>query len=250
MEALLTIRLLGQFQIEYQERTINQFRTRKTAGLLSYLAYYLGHAQPREKLIDLLWPDVDLTAGRNSLRVALNSLRHQMHVLNGSSNSVLLVNRSAIQLNSNICTTDVTAFGIVINKAHQTQDLEQRIANLTTATQIYRGELLPEFYDDWVVRERQRLSDAYLEVLCCLTHLLIEQQDFRCALEYAHQAIEIDSLHEQAHCNLIRVYAAMGRPSAALRQYQELKLLFQRELNCRPSITTQTLVRQIQEQLS
>ena len=70
-----TIQLFGQLRAETEDRVVARFPTQKSAALLAYLAYHLERPHPREKLIDLLWPDVELDSGRNSFNVALSSLR-------------------------------------------------------------------------------------------------------------------------------------------------------------------------------
>src|SRR5437588_11368884 len=69
------IQLFGQLRAETEDRVVARFPTQKSAALLAYLAYHLERPHPREKLIDLLWPDVELDSGSNSFNVALYSLR-------------------------------------------------------------------------------------------------------------------------------------------------------------------------------
>jgi DNA-binding SARP family transcriptional activator len=55
---------------------VERFRTHKTASLLAYLSLHPA-PQPREVLVELLWPDDEPESGRHSLRTALSSLRRQ-----------------------------------------------------------------------------------------------------------------------------------------------------------------------------
>src|SRR5689334_1812715 len=75
MTAPWRIEMLGGLRATCGERSITRFRTRKTGELLAYLAYFRERAHPRELLIDLLWPEDDIDAGRHSLSTALSSLR-------------------------------------------------------------------------------------------------------------------------------------------------------------------------------
>jgi DNA-binding SARP family transcriptional activator len=84
MDLRCRIELFGGLRVRQQAdvagaaRTITRFRTQKTASLLAYLAFHLSQTQPREVLIELLWPRGTAEAGRQSLSMALSSLRHQL----------------------------------------------------------------------------------------------------------------------------------------------------------------------------
>ena len=52
MNTLWSGRLLGAFCFEQPDRVITRFRTRKTASLLAYLAYYRHRSHPRDVLLE------------------------------------------------------------------------------------------------------------------------------------------------------------------------------------------------------
>src|SRR5262245_37695424 len=59
------IALLGGLSATRGEQVITHFRTQKTATLLAYLAFHLYQNHPRERLIELLWPEVETEVGRS-----------------------------------------------------------------------------------------------------------------------------------------------------------------------------------------
>ncbi|MGC4047464.1 MAG: tetratricopeptide repeat protein [Armatimonas sp.] len=142
---LWRLTLLGQLHVEPLARpgaTITRFRTQKAAALLAYLALRPG-SQPRETLLAMLWPDAPPEAARNSLSVALSSLRNQLEPPELPVGCVFTADRQSIGLVPGAMETDVAAF-----LAHPT---------LTT----YGGMLLPGFYDDWVFTEREVLAERF-----------------------------------------------------------------------------------------
>ncbi len=78
MDARCRIEMLGGLRVRQGERVITRFCTEKTAALLAYLAYHLEQSHPREVLVELLWPWSKPSAGRTTLRAALNSRRRQV----------------------------------------------------------------------------------------------------------------------------------------------------------------------------
>src|SRR5262245_60851495 len=110
MDGPWRIELLGGLRATQRDRTITRFRTRKTGALLAYLAYHRNYAHPREELIDLLWPECDLEAGRNCLRVALSSLRRQLEPPGVPAGAVLVTDRGNVGVNPTASTSDVAVF--------------------------------------------------------------------------------------------------------------------------------------------
>ncbi len=257
MDTIWNLQLFGQLQLERPGYRICQFRTQKTAALLAYLGYY-PQPHPREKLIDLLWPDADLDAGRNSLRVALNALRAQLEIPGVTPGSILITSRTTVQLDTHHCQTDVAYFEWAIAQSIHSQSihsqspsldhtdpLDHQIAWLMEAVYCYQDGLLPNLYLDWVEPERQRLADLYLEALRHLSQWLMQQGDLARSLDYAHKAVQVDPLGELNHCQLMRLYVTLGRPSAAYNQYRELRQLLNQTLNCEPSTDTQRFATQL-----
>src|ERR1044071_7698571 len=104
------IQLLGGLRLEHGRTIIEKFRRQKTASLLAFMASHTGREFGREELIELFWPDDDLDAGRNNLRVALSELRRQLEPPPTPPGSVLATTRSHVRLRPEAFTTDVIAF--------------------------------------------------------------------------------------------------------------------------------------------
>lgn len=148
---LVTIRLLGGLSVETAAGTVHRFRSQKVAALLAYLALNTGRACSRERLCDLLWPDTDLEIARPRLRITLSSLRKQIEPPEVPFGAVLDVSVSGtVRLRAEAVTTDVALLQNALRRRDKTQ----------TAALAAGGELLPTFYDDWVLTERERLAAA------------------------------------------------------------------------------------------
>lgn len=128
---------------------IRRFRSQKIGALLAYLALRLGHSCPREEIMLALWPDGDdERTVANRLRVALASLRRQMEpagVLFGSVLDVSLTGYICLRAETVWC--DVVAF-----------DQAFKARQYAVAAQMLTGTLLPGYYDDWAILERERLE--------------------------------------------------------------------------------------------
>src|SRR5262249_7571660 len=101
------IELFGGLCVQVGEQRHTRFRTRKTAELLAYLAYFHNHAQPREVLLKLLGRESDVDPGKHNLSMALSALRQERET---NELSLFLADRHSIGLNSAVVTTDVADF--------------------------------------------------------------------------------------------------------------------------------------------
>ena len=240
MEARCRIELLGGLRVVQGERVITRFMTYKTGVLLAYLAFYRLRAHPREQLIEMLWPDCEPEAGRNSLSKALSSLRHQLEPPGIPAGAVLRADRASVQLNPDSTTTDVWAFETALQAAAKART--EAMDRLAEAVELYHGELLPGYYEDWNLREHARLTDSYMQALHTLIAHLETKGALNRALDYARRAVNADPLREESHAALIRLYLAAGEPVAARRQYGELERLLQKELGVTPDPVTRALI--------
>lgn len=153
--------MLGWMRAQSGDLTLTRFRTQKTALLLARLALFPQRTHPREELTDLLWPDADRDAGRNSLKQSLAILRRLLEPPGTPAGSVLIADRVGVRLNPDAVSTDAADFEAALQDAARRPDLEARAEDIGRARALYQGELLPGFYDDWVVEERERLAAVW-----------------------------------------------------------------------------------------
>ena len=120
MQGGWTIQMFGGLRLCGAGHTQARFRTQKTAALLARLAYPPLRSHAREELIGWLWPDAEEEDGRRSLRVALNSLRHQLEPPTVAAGSILQADRLHVRLDAGAIRTDVAEFGDALVAAART----------------------------------------------------------------------------------------------------------------------------------
>jgi DNA-binding SARP family transcriptional activator len=104
-----------------------------------------------------------------------------------------------------------------------------------TIESLRHAELLPGWYDDWVVYERERLTQLRLHALERLARELTVRRQLDPALVLALEAFRTEPLRETATAALMAVYLAEGNVSAAVRQFELFGTLLRRELGISPS---------------
>lgn len=106
----------------------------------------------------------------------------------------------------------------------------------------YCGELLPAWYEDWVLIERERQRQLMLHALEALCERLTRRGRFGQAIAAGIAAVQGEPLRESAHRALIRAYLAEGNLGEVVRQYNLYQRLIREQLGLEPSTELRELV--------
>jgi DNA-binding SARP family transcriptional activator len=103
-------------------------------------------------------------------------------------------------------------------------------------------DLLPGWYDDWVLVERERYYQLRLHAIEALCHQLTAAGHHAEAIDAGLAAVRAEPLRESAHKALIRAHLAEGNRWEAVRQYQRCRRLLLDELGLEPSPALRALL--------
>ena len=228
---LLRVRMLGGFALMSVEGGDLTLPRRKLRALVALLALAPAGGWPRERLTALLWGDRDEEQARGSLRQALAELRRIL------GDSALLTGRDTAAFDPAVVRADVEEFARLAEAGASAE-----------AAALYRGDLLDGIslpdagFADWLLVERTRLHDLAVGVLA----RLLDTQCGDAAIATAQRLLQLDPTREATHRALMRLYAAQGDRSQALRQYQLCRDTLKRDLDVKPEPETERLHKEIQ----
>jgi DNA-binding SARP family transcriptional activator len=97
------------------------------------------------------------------------------------------------------------------------------------------GDLLPDWYEDWVIIERERFRELRVEALERICRQFSAVGRYGDAVQAGLAAVAAEPLRESAHQALIAAHLAEGNHADALRQYRFLRDLLRRDLDLEPS---------------
>ena len=237
----LELSLLGGLEVT-SDAVAGAPLARKARGLLAYLALHPRQAQSREKLAALFWSGIPEAQARMNLRQALSGLRKALSSADGVH---LLTAGDHISLDLNGLAIDVERFEALVEQS-TTDSLEQALA-------LYRGDLLDGFslkeeaFEEWIVAERVRLRLRAIDALEKLIADYRAKQDHARWLRAAVRLLTLDPLREDIHREIIRIHAAQGHLSSAVKQYETCRDILLRELGVQPEAETQKLFQEIRK---
>jgi DNA-binding SARP family transcriptional activator len=217
----VSLTLLNAFELRCDGETVTL--PLSAQRLLAFVALH-EHPLQRVYVAGTLWIDANDERAGASLRSSLWRLNRPGH---------LLVEATGTHLS--------LAQGIDVD-LHQALALARRLLDgsadtndLEAGETALGGELLPDWYDDWLLFERERFRQVSLHALEALAERLVGAGQVARALEAALSAVRAEPLREGAHRVLIGVHLAEGNRGEALRQYELCRRLLRERLGVAPS---------------
>ena len=234
----LRIRLLGPISVANDGKPV-VIASKKSRALLGYLIQREGTEVARGVLTGLLWGERSESQARASLRQSLSELRGALP----KSAKTLIATKEAITWVPGSAWIDTRAIEIAINSKSDKA--------LHDAAELLGGEFMEGLsigeatFEQWLLTERERFR-----LFACGIHArLMEQAEHNGQLEetlnHGLTLISLDPLQEHVHRALMRIYAAQGRPDAALAQYERCRRELANQLNVQPESETEDLARSI-----
>ncbi|MCL4864170.1 MAG: AAA family ATPase, partial [Caldilineaceae bacterium] len=229
------IRLLGQFDIRLHGAPV-ELASRPAQSLLAYLLLNHGTAHRRERLAGLLWPDSSEANARRNLRQALWQIRRALGEISDS-----LIHADDLTISAHLQGDHWLDVAI----------LQQPLAETVTADElmrraaVYAGELLPGFYDDWAVLERERLNAHCERTFNLLLDRFVDEARWEDVLQWAERWIALGHTPEAAYRALMLPHDAQGDMAAVAEVYRRCAEALVRELAVEPSEQTRTLYERI-----
>jgi adenylate cyclase len=230
------LRLLGPLALAIKGRELHRL-PRKADALLALLALQPGRPIAREAVADFLWTDRGPAQARHSLRQTLLVLRRNL------GGDLILAEGDCLVIRPGTLAVDAIEF-------------EARAAStdrevLVAAAALYRGELLENRgpvalrFDDWLAVERNRFAALAATILRRLAEACAAAGEIETAIAAAMRLLTIDNLREDSHRLLIELLARAVRRAEALRRFDAVAELLERELGVTPHDETIALVRRI-----
>lgn len=241
--------MFGKFSVERNAQSLKGLDASKEQELLSYLLVRRNQCHPRETLASMLWGDRSTERSKKYLRQALWRLQLALDPHDGKSKQVVQVEHDWVQLNSR---SEVWLDVAILEKAFATTQgvpgdrLDKSSAQLLKdAVEVYRGDLLDGWYQDWCLFERERLQNIYLSMLDKLMTYSEEHLEYETGFAYGATILRYDRARERTHRQLMHLQCMAGDRTRALRQYERCVAALDEELGVKPEGRTTTLYEQI-----
>jgi DNA-binding SARP family transcriptional activator len=202
---------------------------RAVQRLVAHLS--LSRRPARTAIAGQLWPDVSEEHAHGCLRSTLWRVHKVAPGLVAVSGGTLSLGRD-VQVDVH----ELTAW------AQRALDLCASADDMAVADIASPGELLPGWYDDWVLLERERLRQLRMHALEALAEKHAAAARYGQAVQAAYAAVRAEPLRESAHRTVVRVHLAEGNVAEAVRAYESFRAVLADEMGIAPTSQMRRLV--------
>ncbi|HET7271670.1 MAG TPA: BTAD domain-containing putative transcriptional regulator, partial [Rubrobacter sp.] len=258
----LQVRFFGHFEMLCDMEAVPLGRNGKALTILKYLLANRSRPVSQDHLMGWLWPESNLKKARWSLNSAIHGLRKLLSgcttttsntSITAASNTTNSVSMNYVWLEDGYyrlspsvrVSTDVDEFDELHERGrHLEKDQQMRKAAIEyeRAIELYRGDyLIEDLYEDWTMVERERLANAYIDILGRLAIHYMEVEQHQESIRACYRVLEKDRCHEDSYRLLMRCYARLGLRARALHQYRMCEQILSQEYGTSPSPETRSL---------
>jgi DNA-binding SARP family transcriptional activator len=194
--------------------------------LLAFLALHSGGVA-RSAAAGSLWPEASGDHAASSLRSALSRL-------GSTTRDAVSVTDIDLRLADDV-TVDIRESQGFARRLLEPEAQPPLTELGAKAVSALSRDLLPDWYDEWVVPEAEEWRQLRLHALEALCDRLTIEGRFAHAMGAALSAVRVEPLRESANAAVIRVHLAEGNQADALREFRRYRALLQRELGVEPT---------------
>ena len=238
----LQVRFFGHFEILCNGEPVGLGRNSKVLAIFKYLLAHRDRQVSRDHLMEWLWPESTPRKARSSLNVAICTLRKLLAECSAGLRNCILLEEGYYRLCPTVrVETDVEEFDLRYERGRCLEKTNRidGVAEYERAVELYRGEyLLVHLYEDWTMVERERLSNAYMDMLERLAVYNKQTEQLRESIQLCYRILEKDRSHENSHLLLTEAYALLGSYGRALHQYRLFRGVLKSTNGTEPSVET------------
>ena len=246
----MSVQFFGNLNIDVREKPIPKITGEKNTTIMAYLLFHHHRPTHREILMEQFWSDFTPSSAKNSLNVAICSLRKNLSKT-FPGQEVIVYDQQSYGINPELkIITDTEKFIYCWKKANaieSSQGLTPALGIYNSAVSYYKAEFLSNLrFENWCEYERDNLKEIYLYILNKLGIHFFTQQEYDACINIGKKMLKEDICLEEVHRKLMRSYYLLGQHDLAHMQYFKCKKALQEELNLNPSEPTVELFNRIQ----
>lgn len=183
----------------------------------------------RPQVTDILWPEIDEVTASCRLRTALWRSVGGRGLVDTRGGELALAHSVAVDVRH------MRASARAVAEVHRAADQTTAWEAVGSQVTLFEQDLLPNWWDEWLVTERERIRQTRLHALEAISALYLSRKRYAEAVDAALAAVRAEPLRESAHRAVILAHLAEGNAVEAVRQFESCRVVLRQELGVAPS---------------
>ncbi|HJR06643.1 MAG TPA: BTAD domain-containing putative transcriptional regulator [Pyrinomonadaceae bacterium] len=237
----LVINLLGPVEVlreQGRRLAADAWTLSRALKVLCFIASRQNRRATKDAIVETFWGETPVGDIDKNFWPTISYIRRALNSNQGVKKNFIRYRESAYYLNPEFnYLIDTEEFERLISLAHARRregDSAAFAESAHRAIELYRGDFLEEFYDNWAEEQRAYYRNLYFATLKELADHYQRAEQHEQAINYCQIIIKRDPYREDIHRQLMDAYAHTGNRAALRDQYENLKNLLKEELGVDP----------------
>lgn len=238
----LFIQAFGRSMVRVRGKVLN-ISDWQTQSVRDLFFFFLAQSRPltKEKIAEAFWPEIDEPA-----KIRLRFKNELYRLRRAVGQEAILFENAVYSFNRTLdYEYDVESFESYVAKAKSAKTIEEQADFYRKAVNLVYGPYLEDMYFDWVMTDRERLNQIYLNALLSLAELYQKQGLLEETLAICQRTVENDPGLEAAYRLSMQIYHRMGDRQSIIRTYQSCVDALKQHFFLPPSKETEELYRKL-----
>lgn len=222
--AVVQVKMFGGFSITIDGITVceSDSPSKKAWMLIQYLIAFQKREISTFELVNILWPDTELSSPSGSLKSLVFRARKLLAPLPIPASELLIQQNGVYRWNSAVMTeVDSRKFDDLCSQIFMESDPGKQIQLCLEAVNLYRGEFLPNSSEEsWVIPVNTYYASLFLKVAHLCMELYMQEENYSQQIALCRRVLALSPYDETAHYNLIYSLYLSGNQIAAINHYQ------------------------------
>jgi two-component SAPR family response regulator len=243
----LRIYTLGSLRVYRDEGLLfdESWRNKPAKTIFKLLFTNRGHRYPKDVLAEELWPETDPDVAANRLRVAVHELRKMLgdRGKRGAAPNYIGQQEGAYFFDPSApYWSDVDAFQEFVDlgcERAETGQHDDALQAFRKAEALYQDDYLRDDpFLEWTISTRERLREAHLNMLSDAAQIYAQRGEPGEAATFCRKILRVEPWREEVYRRLMEYLVLAGRPTEALRAFEDCRRALQAEIESYPSPET------------
>ncbi len=251
----ITLTTFGGTEILVRGNSIGEdlWVRKKSKLLLIYLLVNQGLRIQKDKVLGIFFSELSAESADNIFHQAITNIRNVLkpetplnfsgkktgkkeNTKSDSAPSFIIYEDKILQISTGFdYNIDVLEFNKLAARVSSPETGDNEKEDLAKqAIELYKGEFLPGYYDEWIEEMRSVLEHKFIETAEILLSILKKKNNYSELISYAEKLLLTDKLHEEAFYCLIYAYNAIGNETMAKKKFTQLLKNYEEEYGEKP----------------